>query len=300
MKLFLFFFFSFPFSFFCFAHELVLIKNISDSTSFSTNQTEREGLFVGQQALFSKGRKTLLAQVSILGSESVLWEVIEPSEKLFFVVGDSVTYSPSSATDEPLLQVSAQAQNSKELSKTPPILLSSSFAKHALGLAAFFLFRFDESSNIPLQHTSRSGQEVDLTYDYFLFENLSFGTALRFQKENMQTDLKDYSMKKIGMTFNTTFYLSAIASFYNLRPYAGINLGYGKSSTETSQDEQSGNFTLLPGFKVGGLISLQKKIGFFTELGLDFLKAKEEDSTGFHQTFKMTNLKAGIGIKIFF
>lgn len=285
MKTFLFFLIS-TLSVNAFGYELVLIQGISKSKqTFVTRKGKKDGLFTGKKVTFTSNNVSVIARALKVSREFTQWEIINDFTDVPFNKGEIVTMYD---TTEYLWALNPEKVKSKYIkSKVYK-------PRFALEVATAFSRGLSESvTGADASNTERGGVQFEGMLQREFSRTYSMAVGLRYTKEVINIEAASYTNQRFLGIIEGRYYFDPLTDFYNSKISLGLGFGLGQSYTETNGLASSGSSGILPAFKIGLNIPINKDSDFQTYGAIESVQIQEtlQDST--LQKTNLVNSKVG-------
>lgn len=273
------------------AEKLVIIQAVSTTKkTFIIHLGKKDGIFKGQESLFSTPDISAVARVIEVGRNNSLWVLADHDAVVPFHRKEVISFGHNviSVFTE-ISQLRKDDNNFNQFSKRPNLTFRGGFS---YGIYQSITETDAERS------TFRSGGQLEVTFGYFPYNTFEVGIGLRadYEVETQKNPTLDIPSSRYFMTLEIGHHFNRIKRTQS-HYYVFIGAGFGQSNTNVNGAESSGPAKLLPYVRFGKHQRMSHLYGFVYELTAESVSMSENFSDKDNQTTNIINLKAVIGVK---
>lgn len=273
-----------------YGEQLVLIKAISNtSRSFVIPLGSKHGVSLGQESLFTTESLSVAATVKEVTRHHSFWELNDKMARVPFHKGQYINYT----------------NDIKGIYNEIPLIKSG--AKQVEYLAkAFWIFKMGFSSAMTQttsyvsgdQESNRTSAQIQGLYTRRISSKASWGVGLRYDWENntLTSPATDIPTHRFYILGQGIYHFNDISLNKN-HFYSGLNMGLGRSSTNSGGVVSSGFSLLFPEIMFGFNYNAFHKFAFLLELSVENIISLETFSDGLAQNTDLLNFKFTLGFK---
>ena len=267
---------------------LIIIQAISTTgKSFAIRKGREDGIFVGQEAIFSNENISLAARVIEATRNFSLWAPSDKNATVPFIKQQFVIYSNS------LENIYTEIPQLRAKEKIIHYILESSFY-----LRSGYSYSINEtvSETSAERQTTRNGINVDLIYRKQFTRKFGWGIGARYETDGVQQkdpDLTIISTRLYGLAEVHYFFDRWKGTKNNF--FASFTLGFGSSQTSIDDTVSTGLAMILPSIHLG----LQIPIGgtkIVPAIAIENISTRENFAEESTQSTQIMNIKISLGI----
>ncbi len=270
--------------------ELVIIQAIStEQKSFVIHQGRNEGIYPGQEALFSTNDISVIAIVKESTRLNSLWVLADKEANVPFVRDETVIVNFDTAS------IFTEIRNAREKLKYRPKMKYASLTIR--GNLTYALYQSITETDAE-RETTRGGVQGEINFGLYIDPTYEIALGLRADKEKE-------TQTSPSLDIPTTRYFFEAEMFYHFEEkrrtfkhyYISVGAGIGQSHTTISESKSAGNSYLLPFVRLGIHDNLSRQYAAIYELSFESLSSQEKFVDNDAQTTNIINAKLGIGFK---
>ncbi len=275
--------------------ELVLIKTVSSTKkSFAIKLGKKDGIFIGQEGIFTTDKISVQAKVITVTHIYSQWKILAKNAQVPFKKNQMVTMSNSNIST----WVKLPEKHIKRQLDVAKYKREHDVQGQLYGIRMAFVKGISEvvSDVEPDIQSERNAFHIEGYYEKFMVPNFSLGVGLRYEREtSAYLNATLISNRYLGY-FDLTYYFADLSTKYKL--YTTLSIGAGLSKTASQETSQNGYSILLPGAKIGLLQKLSNNRLLQYELGPEWLTNIEAIPGADQQTISQLNFRFAFGYKI--
>jgi hypothetical protein len=274
-----------------FAYKLVVIQTVStEGNTFITRQGRVDGIFERKRSTFTANNTSIICEAQRVTDNFTQWKILNENTKVPFRKQDVVTYYDAK---EYLWALNPEEVRRKFVKNE---IFEENNYWHVYGALTQGL---NESfSGVDSAEMQRGGLDMEILYEDELSRYSSLLYGLRYSREAQNfTTATVLNIRTLAM-LEYRYHFDAVKNLSNARPYTGLAIGYGVSSTSADGNASAGTTTILPGLKLGLEFPMQRKgMYFMLESALETIRIQEQAFTNANISANLTNYKTALGIK---
>jgi len=275
--------------------KVVIIKAISSSKkTFLIKLGLNDGIGLDQTALFSNKLTTVSARAIEVASSSSLWEVRDERSVAPFDKNDIVVFT-NNLERRPfeIPELSRVEERVAIMEKKVGRDVDTFAVRGSLTRAMS-----ESTTDAPAEsNPSRQGYQFEVMYLRSFAERWEYSIGVRYDQEiaTLENPSLDIPTTRLLGTFDLLYHFHSDLS----RPhyYAGIGLGYGRSTTDVDGVTSSGTAVILPIARLGRTFDWMNSLNFFGEVAFESINMTEKFEASDEQTTTIVGGKLSLGIR---
>lgn len=274
--------------------ELVIVQTVSSSkASFVVRKGARQGVSVGQKALFSTEKVSILCKAIEVTREYSLWQVSDPKMQVPFTKRQYIVFNTSLETIwQKIPHLKEELNRRVAQIKIKPVPYWTLRGGSHRGLYTTVSETGSQAS------TDRQGLQLEVAYNSKLIETVDYAIGLRMDNETSTQESPNLTIPTIRyfltgeLTYNFPNFKNTSNHFYS-----GAGGGIGISQTTVDESKSAGTCFLGPIFRLGLLTKLSDKYGLMVEGSVESISQNEVFADGSRQTSNMVNARLSVGLR---
>ena len=280
------------------AEKLVIVEHIStEKTIFTINEGIGDGIFYGQQSLFTSETYSLVCTAIKVTRYSSIWRPLDRNFAVPFSQKQTISFNENrEGIYKEIPQLSLEFNRLKAIRKKKK---QDNSGFHPISFTYTFIDNLSESTTSVdnTKEIERIGTHVGLTYRRRAGEHLIYGLGLRIDNETL-------TQTSPAVSIQTKRYFGVLALQYNFLPstvfrpylfYMSLSVGAGIHETIVSTTPTSGIAYILPQVAIGTELNFSEDFSIVFELGVENIKLSSKFDNGEVQTTNTANITLTTG-----
>lgn len=280
--------------------ELMIVQSVSiDKKNFVITKGIKDGIFKGQEIIFSSENAALLCKAIEVSREFSLWKPVSKEASIPFKKEQFISFNAYSYG-----QVAFDIESTSTKINKVPVDINEIYKKfrknnnYSLKIGMNKGLSQSSSDVSAEKNSSRNGYTITLEYNHRFMPEFEINYGLKIENEvyRITSPELDIPTSRIMATLSATYHLLYFSKNEN-NFYLTLGLGYGTSKTTVDEVISKGSSALLPEARIGFLMPFSKQTAIFAEGSIESVSTTEKVADEIEQTTNLLNLKFSIGLR---